>query len=158
MSWTNPQKKAIHKYKRLLQLPDDQYRNILQSLTGCRSATNKKLTNKNFELIICFFEKKLENKILKNKIPMPKNLNIKYWRNKKPIPGLITTRQINFINLLFKNLCKKTNQQYSIDYLYGIASQATNKKIFSINKIKSQDASKIIDAIKNKLSAHAHSQ
>lgn len=54
--WTNAQKSLIKRAQRAAGLPDSEYRDTLQVVTGCRTSTDEKLTDRDFDRCLAYME------------------------------------------------------------------------------------------------------
>jgi hypothetical protein len=53
---TNPQKSLLKRAQREAGLSDDDYRDALEMITGCRSSTSPTLTDQHLDKLLCYFE------------------------------------------------------------------------------------------------------
>ena len=151
--WTKKQKGVVHQYSSAARLTDDEYRGILEECTGCRTAAAARLTHDDYAAVMAAIEGRLERAISEGILTLPdhgKIRDLSYWRKKLPGKrGMVTSRQLRAIGLLMAELRPMFPDNPM--YIQGIIRQAI-KKQSDVLDLTSAQASKLIDALKSRLS------
>ena len=155
--WSKREKALVHIYKAAAKLDDEEYREILFDATGARSAADRGLTQAEFEMAMASLEARLEYAINNGMVERPKKgriRNLNYWRDRLPREtGRITDRQLNLICRLLKDLEPHVSAIQNEDaYLAGMVKKATGAGTHdNVIELKVQEASALIDALKDRL-------
>ena len=164
MAWSNRQKGIAHIYKAAAQLSDTDYRCMLREVSGAMSAKHPALTQGHFDQFMGRIETVLADRVHRGVIPKPasrKISSLRYWRNRLPAPGEMNSRQRHKIisepsgddpgglwNRLQEFL---PEEERTMRYLCGIASQACGYHVSDFWKLKAWQANLLVEALKDRL-------
>lgn len=154
MPWKNAQKHLVHRYARVAALPDQIYRAILGDATGCRSAKDPALTQRDFDVVMARLEGRLDAAIQEGVVRLPGWVrDLWYWRQRLTGPGQMNTRQAHSIrDDLWPKLCALLPEaERTPQYLAGIASKACGRRLDSVWECNAWQAGLVVDALKDRL-------
>ena len=124
MPWSKPQKARVHAYRRYAGWSDDYYHERLADHTGCRSSTDRRLTQTDFEAFMPVLEVAAHlahvNGAGKGNPPKRGHIDWHYWRERRPADGRASTRQCHAIWELVAKLALPD----PLPYLRGMLDQA----------------------------------
>ena len=152
------QKSIAHKYKGLARLEDQEYRGILIAAAGprrdgSRSAADKDLTQRAFDVFMAMVEYRLERNIQEGVCQEPRSINLRYWRNRLPASGMSNSREHHEIRDWWYKLQPYIEPaKRNPDYLHAIAAHACGLgHVDSITHLTSLQAGLTIEAVKDRL-------
>ena len=156
----NQQKALLHIYANAAELSESAYRSVLSHASdgACASAADRDFSQQHYELAMAELETVLFSRvhagIIDNPIGRNKYINQEfYWRNKLPEYGKINSRQFRKINELWEKLCPYlAPDQRNPRYFAGIVYHATSKRDLIVSALTHNEASMLIDALKDRLS------
>ena len=155
MAWQNKQKFLVHLYRSAAALDDQDYRELLHHVSGCRSAAHPALTQFHFDRFMAQLEGILWQRVQEGVVPAPDSRKIKdlwYWRHKLPATGRINSRQIHEIHdWWYKLSIYLPAEQRTPEYLHAIAKHATGRAIKSLSELSAHGAGLVIEAVKDRL-------
>jgi len=161
MPWSKAQKKVIHRYAHAARMGDDEYREVLQTATGRRSAADRAMTQHDFDWAMAFIEQRLDYLIAEGFVNQPAWLrDRRHWRNRVARPGQqMSTRQRHEILERWTTLTKyipaeKWHPRHDGDdpfwYLAAIASKAAGRPIADALAADDHVARLLIDALRQR--------
>jgi hypothetical protein len=155
MPWSRREKALIHIYKAAAAIEDQDYRELLREATGCTSAADGRLNQGDFESAMATLETRLVWAIDQGLVPRPAAGKIKamdYWRRRQPVAhGAVTGRQLRLISHQVAELQRLVTVGNWDTYLIGVIKKATGRAV-PVLDLKVQEAGKLIDALKDRLS------
>lgn len=153
-----PQQKTIpHIYARAAALEDATYRAILREECGVLSLADCRVTQAGWERLMASLEAVLFERVASGRVPSPIGRiryisRPRYWRDRLPAPGRISSRQAKLIEDCWLALLPSlAPAQRSRDYLSGIIRQATGRTSVGESALTSHEAAQVLDALKSKL-------
>lgn len=155
MAWNLKQKALVHIYKQAAHLPDQDYRHLLNEVSGATSAAFPGLTQYHFDHFMARLEGMLWRRVEEGEVEQPASGKIRdlhYWRERLPGTGQINSRQAHAIQQLFEQLLPYLSDDHrSSDYLLGMACKAARRRIVSLDQLAAWQASQLTDALKDRL-------
>ena len=154
------QKALLHIYKHAADLSEPAYRSVVSHASGglCNSAADRDFSQQHFERAMAELETLLFSRVHTGVVDNPIGRN-KYihkefhWRNKLPEYGKINSRQFRKINELWEKICPYLSaDQRNPRYFAGIVYHATSKRDLIISALTFNEASMVIDALRDRLS------
>lgn len=130
MALTNKQKATLAIYRKTADMAEQEYRAMLFQLTGCRSSTDRRFTDRDFAEVMAAMELRVAEKWGRGEIDhLPTGVgNLNYWRSQLPEAGQINSRKLRLIYGLHADLAKvslvKTDAASRATYLVAMAKQA----------------------------------
>lgn len=160
MSWTNQQKRLVHRYARAAAIPDQIYRAILHDVSGCRSAAHPGLTQYAFEHVMARLEGRLDAAVQEGVVQRPAWVrDLWHWRHRLPPTGALNSRHSHLIRDLWDLLIPHLSpEQCTQAYLAGIASKSCGTRIDSVWECTAWQAGLVIDALRDRLRYATRSQ
>ncbi len=175
--WTPKQKAWLHQMKSVAGVADAEYRAQMQAITGCNSAADERLTNTHFEQVMCWLEieicKAIANEIVTpsdvlNKIADPWSFHRRRHANSQGSPSRNngksngtepTRKQLDLIDACRKDLCAFEPQFAQWSYIQSIIHNgAFGPAPDAPEKLTRDQASKLINALKEKMSRYESSE
>jgi len=128
MPWSNAHKRILHAYRRYAGWDDDYYHERLEDHTGCRSSTDHRLDQEDFDAFMPVLESAAHlchvNGRGHGRTPK-RGMNWHYWRDRRPPDGQASTRQARKIWTLLRELGDIIGHPHDpVTYLRGILEQA----------------------------------
>lgn len=155
MSWSNRQKRRVHEYARYAGMSGGEYRFVLCKHTGAFTSTEPSLSQQQWELVMTELEAALEERVVSGVVSLPSRKavgNLRYWRNRFPEAGEMTSRQRHSLEKLWEELKPYLEPEQRTDaYLTGIARKVCGHAIEDVWKSGSWMASCLIDALQDRL-------
>ena len=151
--WTNKQKARIKAYQRAAGMGDQEYRQMLYTHTGAMSSTHETLSQRHFDKFMPVLELRVEAAVARG-AARPKWLrNLRYWRNRIPQGGEMSTRQRWKIEQLFRHLAPLIEEPVADEYRYlaRMAEQACGRRVRDFWQMQAWQANLLTEALKDRL-------
>lgn len=153
MSWTNRQKGILQMYRRYAGLTDGEYGEILYGVSGQRSSRAGELGQYQFDRVMALAETRAHlaevNGCAVGKRP-GRIQDWRYWRNRCPSLGAVTSRQLHKIGEWWEICCEwlpKGNR--TAQYLLEVAEGACGRELKSLDGLTEGQARVTIEALKS---------
>ena len=154
MAWTARQKQLVHQYARWAQLPVQEYRALLEQVSGCASSAHPALTQYHFDQFMARIETVLDYRVQEQIVPLPSAWRSRsYWRNRLPEDGQANSRQIHEIyDWWYKLQPYMPQDRRNAGYLRALAARACRVKwVGAITDLTGKQAGQVIEALKDRL-------
>ena len=167
MALTNKQKATLAIYRKTAEMSEQEYRATLFQLTGCRSSTDKRFTDRDFAEVMAVMELRVAEKWGRGEIDnLPTGVgNLNYWRSQLPPAGQVNSRKLHLIYALHADLAKvsqvKTDAASRAAYLVAMLAQALGTTpiaqdraaaIKQLTDITDTESNLLIAALKSRIS------
>jgi hypothetical protein len=154
MAWSKRQKQLVHQYARWAGLPSQEYRALLERVSGCASAAHPALTEYHFEQFMARLETILDSRVAEQLVQPPAAWRSRtYWRDRLPKTGQANSRQIHEIYDWWYKLQPYLDQgKRNPGYLRAIAANACRLRgLRAVPDLTGWQAGLVIEALKDRL-------
>lgn len=151
--WQPSQVKKFRQYVRLCKMDATEGRQLLYRAVGAMNEESPHLTQIDFDDVMATIEAELDVRFQATKVALPGNIDLRYWRRRRPGKGAANTRESYAISDLWEELRgylsgEKQNAQYLLGF---IASACRFSRAKAINELSAREALKVIDALKRRI-------
>lgn len=152
MAWTRHQIITVQKYRRWAELPDCDYRGLLEEIGGARSSKDRGLTNWHFDRVMAAIESKLAYRVEEGFVEAPAGVKLSYWRTRLPADGEANSRQMHKVWSLWELLRPHLPEaDRTTKYLAAIAAKACGYHVKDVFDLKAWQAHLLTEALKDRL-------
>lgn len=145
----------VQMYRRYGRLGDQEYRELLHQVTGCRSSRDESLTDHDFDRFMARLETRAHlaeaNGVAEGSRP-PRIRDWYYWRKRCPTSQRPSSRELYRIERGWEQLQPYLlEEQRTPEYLRGIAAHAVGHQVRLIADLSNRETLQVIDALHDRL-------
>ena len=151
--WKPSQVQKFRQYVRLCKMDITEARQLLYRAVGAMNEESPQLTQIDFDDVMSTIEAELEVRVQTGRVTVPGNIDLRYWRRRRPGKGAANTRETYLIDELWRELSgylsvEKQNTQYLLGFIAHTCHFARAK---AVKDLSARDALKVIDALRRRL-------
>ncbi|MDD5697993.1 MAG: hypothetical protein PHH77_05205 [Victivallaceae bacterium] len=153
IGWQEAQVRKFRQYVRLCRMDMNEGRQVLYRAGGAMNEESPYLSQIDFDDTMATIEAELEVRVQTGRAAVPGNIDLRYWRKRRPGKGAANTRETHLIDEFWRELSgylstEKQNAQYLLGFIAHTCHFARAK---AVKELKAAEALKVIDALKKRL-------